>query len=311
MKAAQINKYGGDEVVEINPDAPMPELAPDKIIVKISAAGVNPIDWKIRKGNLSGMNLKFPLTLGGDFSGVIMELGENVTGFKIGDEIYGQAITLGGGSGSFAQFALAPGKSVALKPSNLTHTEAAALPLAGASALEAIHEHIHPKKDQKILIHGGAGGIGSFAVQMAKNSGAYVCSTARADDIEYVKDLGADEVIDYENQNFKDILHDYDAVFDTVGGKTYAKSFQILKNGGIIVSMLEQPNDSLAKEYGITAIAQNSRVTTERLIKLSELADRGVLKIHIDKTFPLDQAGAALGYLEKGKHKGKVVIAID
>src|SRR3989338_5368956 len=118
MKAAQINKYGGDEVVEINPDAPMPELAPDKIIVKISAAGVNPIDWKIRKGNLSGMNLKFPLTLGGDFSGVIMELGENVTGFKIGDEIYGQAITLGGGSGSFAQFALAPGKSVALKPSN-------------------------------------------------------------------------------------------------------------------------------------------------------------------------------------------------
>ncbi len=184
------------------------------------------------------------------------------------------------------------------------------MPLTGVSALQALIEHIKLTSDQKILIHGGAGGIGTMAVQLAKHLGAYVATTAKASDVAYVKELGADEAIDYENQRFEEVVSQYDAVFDTVGGDTYQRSFSVLKKGGIIVSMLEQPNKELMKQYGVTAISQFTQITTERLLKLAELVDQGVLKVNVDKTFSLDQAGEALAYLRSGKVRGKVAVPL-
>ncbi len=311
MNAAQINKYGGNEVVEINKNAQRPSVAKGKILVEVHAAGLNPVDWKIREGHFQQMApLKFPVTLGGDFSGVVVDLGEGVSGFKKGDEVYGSTIILGGGSGSFAEFALANAKAVANKPKKASYVEAAALPLAGVSALQALLDHMDLNKGQKILIHGGAGGIGTFAIQIARHLGAYIATTVGKKDIQHTKGLGADEVIDYKDQAFEEMLKDFDAVFDTVGGQTYEMSFRVIKKGGIIVSMLEQPNKELMDQYGVKAIGQFTQITSDRLSKLAELVDKGVIRLHIDKTFPLDQAGEALQYLQTGHPRGKVVVEV-
>jgi NADPH:quinone reductase-like Zn-dependent oxidoreductase len=305
MKAAQINKYGGSEVVEINKNVPKPTTPRGQLLVEVYAAGVNPIDWKIREGYIP---LKFPATLGGDFSGVVAYIGEGVSGFKKGLEVYGYASILGGGSGSFAEFVLADAKVIAVKPKNITHIEAGALPLIGVSAWQALVDHIGLSRGKKILIHGGSGGIGSIAIQLARHLGAHVATTVSAKDMQYVKELGADEAIDYKNQKFEDMLHNYDAVYDTVGGETYVKSFKVLRKGGIIVSMLEQPPSNLIKQYGVNAIGQLTQVNSERLSKLAELVDKRVIKVHVDKTFPLEQAGEALAYLQSGHPRGKVVL---
>jgi len=305
MKAAQINKYGGSEVVEINKNAPKPAAPRGKLLVEVYAAGVNPIDWKIREGYIP---LKFPATLGGDFSGVVADVGEGVSGFKKGDEVYGYASILGGGSGSFAEFVSADAKVMALKPKNITHVEAGALPLTGVSAWQALVDHISLSRGKKILIHGGAGGIGTIAIQLARHLGAYVATTASAKDLQHVKELGAYEAIDYKNQSFENMLHNFDAVYDTVGGETYVKSFRVLKKGSTIVSMLEQPRPELMEQYGINAIGQLTQVNSERLSKLAELVDQRVIKVHVDKTFPLEQAGEALAYLQSGHPRGKVVL---
>src|SRR5438874_1282919 len=244
MKSAQINKYGSSEVIEINQSTPEPTVSSGKALVTIKAAGVNPADWKIREGGLQQMiSLQFPSTLGMDFSGVIKQVGEGVSPseFKQGDEVYGQAGVISGGSGAFAEMALANTERIAYKPKKLSHAEASAFPLVGVSAWRALTENIRLSKGQRILIHGGAGGIGSIAIQLAKHLGAYVATTVSTNDKQFVQELGADHVIDYKNQNFEDLLHDCDAVFDTVGGETYKRSFKVLKKGGIIVSMLEQP----------------------------------------------------------------------
>jgi len=312
MKAAQINKYGGSDVVEIHNNATRPIVQAGSILVEMHAAGVNPVDWKIREGYLQQMApLHFPATLGGDFSGVVTEVDKDVSPFKPGDEVYGTALVVGGGSGAFTEFATTQAGSIAPKPKGVSHSEAAALPLTGVSALQALAEHIKLVAGQKVLIHGGAGGIGSMAIQLAKHLGAYVATTVKVNDAAYVKELGADEAIEYENQRFENVVSDYDAVFDTVGSETYQRSFSVLKKGGIIVSMLEQPNGELMKQYGVTAIAQFTQITTERLSKLAELVDQGVLKVNIDKIFPLEQAGEALAYLQSGKVRGKVVVQIQ
>ena len=234
MKSVQINRYGGSEVIEINQNIPEPTVSAGKVLVNVKAAGVNPVDWKIREGGFQQMiQLQFPSTLGMDFSGVIKQVGEGVSNseFKQGDEVYGQAGVINGGSGAFAEMALAKTESIANKPKRLSHIEAAALPLVGVSAWRALTENIGLSKGKRILIHGGAGGIGSIAIQLAKHLGAYVATTVSANDKQFVQELGADQVIDYKTQNFEDILHDYDAVFDTVGGDTYKRSFKVLKKG--------------------------------------------------------------------------------
>ena len=316
MRSAQMKGYGSSEVVEINQNAAAPnDPSDEKVLVKVKAAGVNPIDWKIREGYMQQMiPLQFPSTLGMDFSGTIEKVGAGVSGFNVGDdEVYGQASTTRGGSGAFAEIALANADSIAHKPKSLNHQEAAGLPLVGVSAWQALVETIGLTDGQKkILIHGGAGGIGSIAIQLAKRLGAYVATTASTNDKQFVKELGADEVIDYKTQTFEDLLpHDYDAVFDTVGGETYKRSFEVLKRGsGMIVSMLEQPNQQLMEQFGVKAIFQFTQVNRERLTKLAQWVDQNNIRVNVDRTFPLEEAGKALDYQKDVHPRGKVVLVI-
>ena len=264
--------------------------------------------------------LKFPFTMGGDFSGVVIQLGDGVYDFKIGDKVYGQALVLNGGSGAFAQFAASNAANTSLMPKSVSFLQAAALPLVGGSAIQALEEHIKLKRDptsakasagkQKILIHGGAGGIGHIAVQLAKHLGAHVAATASGDSVKLVKKLGADEAIDYKTQKFEEILHDFDAVFDTVGGEITDRSFKVLKRSGIIVSMLGAPNPALAKQYGVTAIGQNTRVDNKILARLTEFVEQGAIEAQVDKVFPLEQVREAFEYLENSHPRGKVVVKI-
>lgn len=313
MKSAQISKYGSSEVIEINQNTFEPTVSSGKVLVIIKAAGVNPVDWKIREGDMQQIiSLQFPSILGIDFSGVIKQIGEDLypSDFKQGDEVYGQAGVISGGSGAFAEMALVNTESIANKPKSLSHAEAAALPLVGVSAWKALMENIELSKDQKILIHGGAGGIGSIAIQLAKNLGAYVATTVSANDKQFVQELGADVVIDYKTQTFEDVLHEYDAVFDTVGGETYTRSFKVLKKGGIIVSMLEQPNSELMSRYGIKAIFQFTQADRERLRKLAQWVDENNIRVNVEKTFSLEEAGKALDYQKDLHPRGKVVLAM-
>jgi len=309
MKAIQINGYGDNSVVALNEKATKPEVSTGKVLVEVYSAGVNPVDWKIREGYLKGMMpLAFPATLGSDFSGVVAEVGEGVTNVKQGDEVYGMANAMTGGS--FAEFAVVDAKALSLKPTKATHTEAASLPLVGLSAWQALVEQINLRKGQKILIHGGAGGIGTIAIQLAKHLGAYVATTASQKDTDYVKGLGADEVIDYNNEKFEEKIKGYDAVFDTAGGEAYQKSFQVVKEGGIIVSMVEQPNEELMAKHKVSAKSQYTQPNVDQLVKLASLVDDGIIKPHVDKSFSMEQAKEAFAYQQTGSPQGKVVIAI-
>jgi alcohol dehydrogenase len=313
MKAAQMKGYGSsDEVIEINENAPAPnDPSAGKVLVKIKAAAINPVDWKIREGYMQQMiPLQFPSPLGMDFSGVIEKVGQGVSQFRQGDEVYGQASLMSGGSGAFAEMALANADTIAHKPKSLSHLEAAGVPLVGVSAWLALVETINLQKSQKILIHGGAGGIGSVAIQLAKHLGAYVATTVSTNDKQFAKELGADEIIDYKTQTFEELIRDYDAAFDTVGGETYSRSFKVLKRGGIIVSMLEQPNQELMKQSGVKAIFQFTQLSRDRLTKLAQWLDQNNIRVNVDKTFPLEEAGKALDYQRDVHPRGKVVLTI-
>src|SRR6266487_3882812 len=313
MKSVQINRYGGSDVVELNDTASVPSVSVGKILVDVKASGVNPADWKVREGYFQQMApLQFPSNLGFDFSGTVKQLGEDVpSDFEQGDEVYGQTPVLSGGSGAFAELVLVDKDSITHKPKTLNHIEAAALPTVGVSSWQALVENIGLSKGQKILIHGGAGGIGSISIQLAKHLGAYVATTVSTSDKQFVQELGANQVIDYKTENFEDMIHDYDAVFDTVAGDTYKRSFKVLKKGsGIIVSMLEQPNSELMNEYGVKALSQFTQATRERLTKLAEWVDQNNIKVNIDKTFSLDEAAKALDYQKEAHPRGKVVLNV-
>ena len=318
MKAAKIRSYGDSEVVEINQSASSQnDPSEGKVMVSVKAAGVNPSDWKLREGFFKQMvPLQFPATLGMDFSGVIEKVGVGVASdLKQGDEVYGQAGAFAGGSGAFAEMALAKADTIAHKPRTLTHEQAAGLPLVGVSAWQALVETMRLTNGQKILIHGGAGGIGSISIQLAKHLGAYVATTVSTNDIQFVKEeLGADEAIDYKTQKFEDVLpHDFDAVFDTVGGETYTRSFKVLKRGGggIIVSMLEQPVQELMDQFGVKAVFLFSQANRERLTKLAEWVDQNNIQVNVERTFPLDEARAALDYQRDVHPRGKIVLAMQ
>ena len=326
MKAIQFNQYGQGDVLNYKNDISKPTVIPGHVLVEVHAAGVNPVDWKIREGLLQQMvKIQFPAILGVDFSGIVVEVGEGVTDFKKGDAVYGLSNFYRDGTGSFAEFVLAESKHIALKPKNLNFVEAAALPLVGVSAYQALVDLMKLSNGKKVLIHGGAGGVGTIAIQLAKHLGCYVATTVREKNIKFVKDLGADEVIDFEKQAFEDILHDYDGVLDTVGGETYIKSFKVIKNGGMIVSLLEAPRKELSEKYAamlahlrqesgenpkVTATFMLTGINTERLTKLAELADQHAFEVILDKSFSLDAAKDALDYQKDKRPIGKVVIEV-
>lgn len=311
MKAAQINEYGDASVITLTNDAPKPEPTEGQVLLAVHAASINPIDYKVRRGDLKDhVPLQFPITLGGDVAGEIVGVGAGVTGLHEGDKVYGQANVLGGGSGALAEFATTKASQLAAMPAGLNFEEAASLPLTGQSALQVLTNLLAVQAGQKLLVQGGAGGIGSMAVQIAKHLGAYVAATAATESVDYVTSLGADMVVDYKTQDAAGLLHDYNAVFDTVGGDTYAASFAILKKGGIIASMVMPPNEALAREHGVTAKLQSTKTTTESLQALSKLVADGVIKPHIDKTYSINDIQQAFTELESGTVRGKVVLKI-
>jgi alcohol dehydrogenase len=310
MKAAQIKGYGDPSVVQVT-DVDTPVTGDGQVIVEVHASSLNPFDTMVRAGYLKDMiPLQLPVTLGGDIAGVVAEVGQGVSNVKVGDKVYGQANVVAGNSGAFAEYAATSAGQVALAPKDLDFQQAASLPLVGASALQALTQHINLQPGQKIFVHGGAGGIGTIAIQVAKHIGAHVATTATGDGIAYTTSLGADEVIDYKTQDFSDTLSGYDAVFDTVGGEDFVKSFGILKQGGVAVSMAAQADEAKATDYGITAISQNTHVSTNILDELRQLVENGVVKPQVDKIFPLEQISKAFETRENGSVKGKIVIKI-
>lgn len=311
MRKLLLNKYGGSDALSMVQE-PDPVAANGTIVVQVHAAGVNPFDWKIKDGILKDfIPLTLPVTIGGDFSGVVTQIGTDVHDFQVGDAVFGDINYLSTGAGSFAETVVANPATTVLKPDVLSFEQAAALPLPAQSAVLALNENIHLIRGQKILIHGGAGGIGSMAVQLAKHIGAYVAVTVSTDDVEYVRGLGADLIIDYKSQKFEDQISGYDAVFDTVGGDTTDRSVAVLKKGGILVSMLQKAKDDLVQKQGIISIAQNTHSTKKLLEMVREYAQAGVFKVNIEKTFTLEQGGMALDYLRDTPPKGKVVITMS
>jgi alcohol dehydrogenase len=308
MKAAQIIAYGQNvKTVE----ATKPTLENDRVLVEVRAASINPFDVKLTEGFYKDfIPLNLPATPGSDVSGIVSEVGGDVTGFEIGQEVYGMA-NASGGQGSIAEFTVVKATQLAPKPQNVDFIKAAALPLTAISAYQALADHMNLQKDQKVLIHGGAGGIGSLAIQIAKQIGAYVATTVAAEDKDFVKALGADEVIDYKTEDFSELLQDYDAAFDTVGGETNVKSYKILKNGGALVSMLEAPNEELVRAKSIHYTQQQTAATPQRLQKVTDLVESGSLKVHVDKAFPLDEASEAFDYWRTNHPRGKVVITVS
>lgn len=310
MKAAQINEYGSVEKIVIS-EIDKPAVSAGKVLVEVYAASINPFDTTVREGRVKDLIPNgLPITLGGDLAGVVSEVAPDTKAFKSGDRVYGQANVVAGNSGAFAEFAATDGNQLAVMPDSLSYIEAASLPLVGAAALQGIKEHINLQSGQKILIHGGSGGIGTVAIQIAKSIGAHVATTASGAGIDYVKKLGADEVVDYKSQQFEEVLSEFDSVFDTIAGETYLRSFKVLKKGGVIVSLLEQPNQELIEKYQVRAIAQQTKVSTSRLEELGKLVEKGIVTPHVGKVCSLEQIREAFSARESGQVVGKVVIEI-
>jgi NADPH:quinone reductase-like Zn-dependent oxidoreductase len=307
MKAAQISKYGDASQVTIN-EIEQPVTGPGEVVIEVGAAALNPFDTAVRQGYVSEkMPLALPATLGGDIAGVVVEVGQGVQEFEVGDTVYGQAGAYFGASGAFAEYARTGVDRISMAPDNLDFAEAASLVLVGTSALQALKDHIDLKPGQTIFIHGGGGGIGSAAIQIAKHIGAYVITTATGENLQYVRELGADEVIDYQSQDFAEVVHDADAVLDLVGGDDFNKSLGILKKGGIAVSLIGQADETRAKELGVRAISQFTKATPERLDALRDLVEEGIVVPRIGAVFKLSEAREAFTAREGGT-KGKVVL---
>ncbi len=310
MKAVRLLEYGGLSALQLL-DIGWPAIHEGQVFVEVHAASLNPFDTMIREGVLrETLPLKLPITLGGDIAGIVVDVGPAVSGISVGDKVYGQASVVAGNSGAFAEFASTAAAQVAKIPNNIGFNQAAALPLVGVSALQAMTKHFNLKRGQKICIKGGAGGIGAIAVQLAKHIGVHVAATASGDDIDYVAKLGADEVIDYKQYDFTEMLHNYDAFFDTVGGDDFSRAYAILRQDGVAVSMVESPDEAEYLEHGIVALRQSTVVTTHMLDQLAKLVNSGVITVRIGKELPLEQAQEAFRVRESGTVSGKVVLTI-
>jgi len=310
MKAAQIEKYGGASVVTVE-EVERPTAGPGEVVVDVHAAALNPFDTMVRQGYVSErIPLTFPVTLGGDIAGVVVDVGEGVQGLSVGDPVYGQAGAVFGASGAFAQYARTGADRVVRAPENLDFTEAASLVLVGASAVQALTDHIDLRPGETIFIHGGGGGIGSAAIQIAKHLGARVITTATGENIPYVRSLGADEVIDYRSQDFAEAVHDVDAVLDLVGGDGFDRSLGVLKRGGRAVTTVGQSDDRRAGELGVTALKQFTRATPAVLDTLRDLIEKGGVAPRIGKVFPLAEVREAF-LAREGGTKGKVVLQMQ
>lgn len=306
MKAAVFHEYGGPvEIAEVA----RPKLQDSNVLVEVHAASLNPIDNILRAGFLRQMlELTFPHVKGYDVSGTVVEIGNNVKNVKIGDEVFARPNQMD--AGSIAEFARIQEGELAIKPSNLTHEQAASVPLAGLTAWQALVTKGKIKEGNKVLIHAGSGGVGTLAIQIAKHFGAFVATTTSGKNVALVKELGADLVIDYTTQNFEDELSNCDLVIDTIGGETLARSFKVLKKGGKMVSIKSQDNDNLAQKHNVHFEWFFMSPDGKMLSELAGLISQGAIKTVIDSVFRMDQAAEAFDRLATGRAKGKIIIAV-
>jgi alcohol dehydrogenase len=330
MKALAIRRYKAPmELMEL----PRPEPGPGELLVRVRAAGVNPLDYKIRDGAVKVLlSFSFPLVLGTDLAGDVEAIGPGVTRFKIGDAVYSRLDN--DRIGAFAEYALVRERAAARKPARLDYAQAASLPLVGLTAWQALIELARLRAGQKVLIHAGSGGVGTFAIQLAKHLGAQVATTASVRNHALVKSLGADLVIDYQTTPFEAVARDQDLVLDTQGGDTLLRSFEAVKPGGVVVTIGGRPDGAFARAWGLSLplvwilgflnrkVARQAteksarfqylfmRPSGEQLESIGALVDQGVIKPILDKTFPLEAAADAISYVASGRAVGKVVIRV-
>jgi len=315
MKAVVINDFSGAEKAHIQ-ELPVPEPAPGEIQIKVACASVNPVDWKISEGMLkSRLPHEFPITLGWDAAGVVSEIGQGVTQFSIGDEVYAYCRKPMIHLGTFAEYVCFDADLVARKPKTLTVAEASAIPLTALTAWQALFDVAHLKKGQTVLIHAGAGGVGGMAIQLAKYAGAKVYTTASKKNHDYVKSLGADVAIDYTQEDFVEFIneeeaHGVDLVFDCVGGESLHQSVDIVKEGGHLVTICEFIDNTFGESHGIHSSFIFVKPDGKQLNKLAELIDKGELKAPHIETRPLEQAPEALAQSKAGHTKGKLVLTV-
>lgn len=332
MKAFIIDRYGKKVALRAT-EMPEPELGKDDVLVQIHAAGVNPLDLKIRDGEFKMiLPYRFPLIMGNDLAGVVVRVGSRVLQFKPGDEVYARPDD--DRIGAFAEFIAINQGSLAIKPKALTMEEAASIPLVGLTAWQALVEKADLKKGQKVLIHAGSGGVGTLAIQLAKHLGAIVATTTSTANVEWVKRLGADVVIDYRKEDFEKVLHDYDVVLNSLGTETLEKSLGVLKPGGKLISISGPPDADFAQSAGLSGFLKivmrllsfgirkkakrrgvsysflYMKASGEQLREITALIDSGVIRPVVDQIFPFESTPDALAYVETGRAKGKVIVKV-
>ena len=303
MKAVRIHSFGGPDVLSVE-DVPMPRHQDDEVLIQVHAASVNPVDYKIRQGGYPAVTQdKLPVTLGRDVSGIITGQGARASGFKVGDAVYAM---LAQDQGGYAEYVLARPHELAPRPTRLDDVQAAAVPLAALTAWQGLFDHGGLREGQRVLIHGAAGGVGHFAVQFAKARGATVYATCGKDDLEFVRGLGADAVIDYKEERFEDRAREMDMVLDLVDGETQERSWAVLKPNGILVSSLKEPRQEPARR-GLRYIAQPNG---DQLREIGGLIDAGRVRVEVTAVLSLAQAAQAQQQLETGHPRGKVVLRV-
>jgi NADPH:quinone reductase-like Zn-dependent oxidoreductase len=290
---------------------PRPDPGPGEVLVEVHAAGVGPWDGWIRAGK-SALPQPLPLTLGSDLSGTVAAVGSGVAEITVGDQVFG--VTNTQFLGAYAEYAIASAGMIAKKPTSLSYTEAASVPVVAVTAWQALFEHARLEAGQTVVIHGAAGNVGAYAVQLARRARLRSIATAGAKDIEYVRSLGADEVLDYHTQRFEDEVENVDAVLDLVGGETQTRSFQVLRPGGKLISTVSEPDQQRAKDHSVTAAFFLVDVTTGRLRTIAELIDRGELKTCVGAVLPLADARDTHMMLEGRRRlpaRGKIILDVE
>jgi NADPH:quinone reductase-like Zn-dependent oxidoreductase len=306
MNAVIIRSFGGPEVLE-NTDLPRPKPTNGEVLIRVRAASVNPVDYKIRSGSYVKTAIKLPLVPGRDVAGTIEAVGRGVSDFAVGDEVYA---FLGSHSGGYAQFAIAREREVAPKPKSLDFVKAAAVPLAAITAWQALFDHGGLQRGERVLIHGAAGGVGHLAVQFAKAKGATVVATGSTEDMKFLTSLGADKVIDYKKERFEDRVDPVDLVIDLVGGETQDRSWNVLKPGGRMVSTLQQPSEQKARAQNVRVKVFMAEPRQEQLVEIGKLIDAGKVRVQVSRTRTLNEAPQAHEELENEHSTGKLVLTV-
>lgn len=303
MKAVVIHQYGNNDVVQIE-QVNQPRAGAGELLLKVQACGVNPIDWKIRSGAGERLGMTLPIRMGGELVGTVEELGVGVGDFVIGETVFGMVHT-----GAFAEYAVAKAADMVRVPSNLNAVQAAAVPLAGTTAWQALFDEAKLTAGQRLLITNSSGGVGSLAVQFAKAKGAHVTAVASARNETFVKGLGADEFIDYTTQAVADLARDMDVVFDTVGGDTFELAFKTLRKGGTMVTVVAFPTNE-AERYGVEVKRSFTLPNAANLIEIGKLVEAGKVTPHVEAVLQLPDVKEALAMSEAGRARGKIIISM-